>query len=145
MRNRISQNFEIHFIDAVDFFQRFGNLQLRSMTDKLPFEDEFFDTVVSVQVIHHANILSIRRTVEETTRVLKSGSFLFVTVSKLMNQAENYRQVEPNTFVPLDGPERGLLHHYFTLGEMHEVFVEFDIRDIHLDDVNHHCMWPFKP
>ena len=121
-----------------------ANLQLQSMYDKLPFGDSFFDAVISVQAIHHADILAIRQSVKEITRVLKSGGFLFVTVPKLVNQARNYRQIEPNTLMPVDGMEKGLPHHYFTPDEMREVFAEFNVTDIHLDDTNHYCLWAFK-
>ena len=94
--------------------------------------------------IHHADIQSIKLSVKEITRVLKPGGFLFVTVPKLVNQARNYRQIEPNTLVPLDGAEKGLPHHYFTPQEMREVFAEFNVTDIHVDDTNHYCLWAFK-
>jgi SAM-dependent methyltransferase len=121
-----------------------ANLQLQSMTEKLPYEDAFFDAVISVQVIHHADIATIRGIVGEISRVLKRGGFLFVTVPRLRNQAEKFEQVEPNTFIPLDGPERGLLHHYFTPEELREVFGGFDVADIHLDATHHYCLWADK-
>ena len=121
-----------------------ANLQLQSMTEKLPYEDAFFDAVISVQVIHHADIATIRGIVGEIGRVLKRGGFLFVTVPRLRNQAEKFEQVEPNTFIPLDGPERGLPHHYFTPGELREVFGGFDVADIHLDAAQHYCLWADK-
>jgi len=116
------------------------DLQLQSMTDRLPYEDNFFDAVISIQVIHHADTAAIRSIVQEITRVLKKGGFLFVTVPKLKNQGESFEQIEPRTFIPLDGPEKGLPHHYFTADELQEVFGDFDVIDIHLDTVNHYCM-----
>lgn len=121
-----------------------ADLQLQSMTEKLPYEDAFFDAVISVQVIHHADRAAIREVVQEITRILKRAGFLFVTVPKLKNQAESFDQVEPNTFIPLDGPEKGLPHHYFTPEELREVFGDFNITDIHLDSVNHYCLSAFK-
>lgn len=117
-----------------------ADVQLQSMTEKLPYEDAFFDAVICVQVIHHADIATIRKVVQEITRVLKRSGFLFVTVPKLKNQAKTFEQVEPNTFIPSDGPEKGLPHHYFTPEELREVFGSFDIWDIHLDTVNHYCL-----
>jgi SAM-dependent methyltransferase len=121
-----------------------AHLQLQSMMEKLPYEDAFFDAVISVQVIHHADRAAIRDVVQEITRVLKRGGFLFITVPKLRNQGTRFRQLEPNTFVPLDGPERGLPHHYFTPDELREVFDDYNIVDIHLDTVNHYCLSAFK-
>jgi SAM-dependent methyltransferase len=121
-----------------------ADLQLQSMTEKLPYEDAFFDAVISVQVIHHADITTIRKVIQEIKRVLKEGGFLFVTVPKLKNQGERFEQVEPDTFIPLDGPERGLPHHYFNPEQLREVFDGFDIADIHIDTVNHYCLSAFK-
>lgn len=121
-----------------------ADLRLQNMTEKLPYENSFFDAVVSVQVIHHAGMATIRRVVQEIGRVLKIGGFLFVTVPKLKNQGEKFEQIEPNTFIPLDGREKGLPHHYFTPEELREVFGTWDVADIHLDKINHYCLSAFK-
>jgi SAM-dependent methyltransferase len=121
-----------------------ADLRVHDMTDRLPFDDGFFDAVVSVQVIHHAELATIRHVVREVTRVLKPGGFVFVTVPKIKNQARTFEQIEENTFVPLDGPEKGLPHHYFTAPELREIFSAFDIRDIRVDGVKHYCLSAFK-
>ena len=121
-----------------------ADLRVQDMTARLPHGDGFFDAVVSVQVIHHARIATIRRVAEEVTRVLRPGGFLFVTVPRSRNQARAFRQVEENTFVPLDGPEQGLPHHYFTPLELREVFDEFEVQEIRVDQVDHYCLSAFK-
>jgi SAM-dependent methyltransferase len=121
-----------------------ADLQLRSMTEPLPYEDSFFDAVISIQVIHHAKIATIRRIVGEIARVLKTGGLVFVTVPKLRNQGQAFKEIEPHTFVPLDGPERGLPHHLFTPDELRELFAGFHVTDIHLDPVDHYCLSAFR-
>jgi SAM-dependent methyltransferase len=127
-----------------------ADLRRQSMTEKLPYADGFFDAVISVQVIHHADIATIRGIVHEVTRVLRSGGLLFVTVPQLRggrpysSWGTSFEQMEPHTFLPLDGPEQGLLHHYFTPEELEKVFVGFEIADIHIDSVHHHCLLGFK-
>ncbi|MBD3270658.1 methyltransferase domain-containing protein [Candidatus Peregrinibacteria bacterium] len=121
-----------------------ADLVLQEMTEKLPWEDNYFDAIVCVQVIHHADIAAIKKIIAEMERVLKKGGFIFVTVPKLKNQATKYKEIEPNTYVPLDGWEKGLPHHYFNPEELKDFFLNFDIVDIHLDQISHHCMSAFK-
>ena len=116
-----------------------ADLRLGSMHDPLPYEDAFFDGVISVQVIHHAELAAIRKTVAEITRVLKPGGLCFVTVPKT-NYHPAYTEIEPGTIIPLDGPEKGLPHHYFTPEELRAVFQDFEVIDIHIDAVDHYCM-----
>jgi SAM-dependent methyltransferase len=119
-------------------------LHLGSMAERLPYEDAAFDAVVSVQVIHHADLATIREVVQEIRRVLKEGGFLFVTVPSLRNQGERFEQVEPHTFIPVDGPERGLPHHIFTPKSLRAVFRGLDIIGVHLDAVHHYCLSALK-
>ena len=120
-------------------------LRLQEMTEELPYGDDFFDAILSVQVIHHADTAAIKRIVREMERVTRPGGLIFVTVPKLRNQGKSFKQTEPNTFVPLDGPEAGLPHHYFTPDELKEFFASFEVIDIHLDEVDHYCLSAVRP
>jgi SAM-dependent methyltransferase len=121
-----------------------ANLQVQSMTDALPYADNFFDAIISIQVIHHAALADIKRIVGEMTRLLRRGGFIFVTVPAVINQDITYQQIEPNTLIPQEGLEKGLPHHYFIPEELRAVFREFEITDIHVDSVEHYCMSAFK-
>lgn len=121
-----------------------AELVLQEMTEKLPWDDDFFDAIVSVQVIHHADVATIKRIIAEIERVLVKGGFLFVTVPKMKNQATQYKEIEPDTFMPLDGWEKGLPHHYFTPEELRMFLGNFDIADLHLDPAEHYCVSAFK-
>ena len=121
-----------------------ADLRLLGMNEDLPYDDDFFDAVIAVQVIHHADIITIESIVTEITRVLRKDGLLFVTVPKLQNQAETYEEIEPGTYVPLDGPEKSLPHHFFAPDELRVVFGDYNIIDIHLDSGQHFCMSAFK-
>jgi SAM-dependent methyltransferase len=121
-----------------------ADLRLLGMDEKLPYDDAFFDGVIAIQVIHHSKLLIIEAVVAEITRVLKQDGLLFVTVPSLQNQAEHFEQIEPGTFVPLDGPEKGLPHHYFTPDELRVLFGDYNVTDVHLDSLNHYCLSAFK-
>jgi SAM-dependent methyltransferase len=112
--------------------------------DPLPFEDAFFDAILSVQVIHHARLAQITALVDEMARILKADGLLFVTVPQLQNQGTQFKQIEPGTFIPLDGIEAGLPHHYFAPEELRDLFKAFSILDIHLDRQQHYCLTAVK-
>ncbi|MBU0982128.1 class I SAM-dependent methyltransferase [Patescibacteria group bacterium] len=121
-----------------------AELRQQEMTEKFPWNNNFFDAVISVQVIHHADIATIKKIISEIERVLKKDGFLFVTVPKLKNQAKKYKKIEPNTYTPLDGPEKGLPHHYFTETELENFFLNFKILSIEQDDCDHYCLTAIK-
>jgi len=121
-----------------------ADLRIQDITRKLPYEAEFFDALFSIQVIHHATVATIQKIIREIERVLKRGGFIFITVPKLKNQGKEFEEIEPNTFIPKDGREKGLPHHYFTPEELHGFFENFHITDIHLDRINHYCLSAFK-
>ena len=121
-----------------------ATLHVHDITEPLTFEDASFDAVISTQVIHHATLAAIKGIIREIERVLKEQGLVFITVPSLRNQGTRFEEVEPNTFVPLDGAEKGLPHHYFTPEELREVFGGFDVLDIHLDAVNHYCLSALK-
>ena len=57
-----------------------AELLIHDLSSKLPFVDDFFDAVISVQVIHHARIGTIRKVIKEIERDLKPRGLIFVTV-----------------------------------------------------------------
>ena len=123
-----------------------ADLRLQSMTESLPYTDAFFDAAVSIQAIHRARIAAIKNIVGEIVRVLKEGGFVFVTVPMLGDHDATGEEIEPNTFVPLDGPDKGLPYHCFTPAELLEVFGSYEITDIHIDrEGQYHCLSAFKP
>jgi SAM-dependent methyltransferase len=95
-----------------------------------PIKSETFDGVFSTQVIHHAVIKDIRRTIREIHRVLRVGGLAFVTVSGRKDDDTDHRRIEPGTYIPLSGSEKGLPHHIFNKEELTSEFDEFQIEEI---------------
>ena len=105
-------------------------LVLADMRQPLPFPDEVFDGLLSTQVIHHARLATVIRTAREITRVLKPGGVLFVTVPVGKKTKGGSEEIEPHTFIPLAGSEKGLPHHIFSPEELWALFPQFEVLDL---------------
>jgi len=57
------------------------NFQLLLESDKLPYDDVFFDSVCTIDVLEH--ILDTETLLEELNRVLKPGGYLLISTSQL--------------------------------------------------------------
>ncbi|TFG34498.1 class I SAM-dependent methyltransferase [Candidatus Thorarchaeota archaeon] len=122
-----------------------ANLQEHRMEEIFPYSDNFFDAVVSIQVIHHNLIRNILFTIREVERVLSSSGYIFVTVPVLGPKPDNpdddwgLMEIEEGTYIPQCGPESGIPHHYFTEDELLKALQNFQKIDLYLDDSDHRC------
>lgn len=123
-----------------------ANLIQHKMEDVFPYENSFFDAVISVQVIHHNRIRDIRITIAEIERVLRTGGYIFITVPVFPEVPVapeddwGLKEVEPGTYLPQRGPESGVLHHYFTEEEILNSFSAFSISKLYIDETGHRCI-----
>lgn len=113
-----------------------------SCYEKFPFKDNFFDAVISTQVIHHNFHDKVKFSISEIERVLKPEGIAFITVSanKYKRRASKFKIMEPRTYIPLDGEEKGLPHFIYTKNLMKQDFKNFNIIDIHKDTHDHWCL-----
>jgi SAM-dependent methyltransferase len=100
----------------------------------LPLYAASFDGLVSTQVIHHARLNTVRATAREISRILRPGGVLFVSVPGELDADETFARIEPATFVPTSGPEKGLPHHIFTPEELCSIFPDFAV--VKLDQID---------
>jgi predicted SAM-dependent methyltransferase len=118
------------------------------MEEKFPYTDNFFDAVISIQVIHHNLMREIMITVREINRILKKGGLIFITFPRLKDGGRidewNLKKVEENTYIPQAGPEKDLPHHFFTIDEVHDVFSSFELLEIYNDRKNHRAILGIK-
>ncbi|MFW9921005.1 MAG: class I SAM-dependent methyltransferase [Candidatus Thorarchaeota archaeon] len=127
-----------------------AHLEIHRMEQSFPFDDDFFDALISIQVIHHNLISDILRTIHEIRRVVREGGVIFISVPILTNDPVlpeddwGLIEIEQGTFLPRKGPESGIPHHYFTADELNQVLTGFDILEMFLDESNHRCVIAVK-
>jgi cyclopropane fatty-acyl-phospholipid synthase-like methyltransferase len=95
----------------------------------LPFRDKVFDAILSTQVIHHALLETVHGTAREITRILKKGGLMLITIPASKDRAR-HSEIEPNTFIPMAGDEKGLPHHIFTPDGLCSIFPAFKVLDL---------------
>lgn len=114
-----------------------AGLVLADMRRPLPFRDDTFDALLSTQVIHHALLEDVIATANEIQRVVCRGGYILISVparKEIAMDGHDSDEIEPNTFVPASGSEKGLPHHLFTPGEFREIFPQFDVLDLSVID-----------
>ncbi len=114
-----------------------GHVALSDM-QVLPYDSDFFDAVISVKVIHHNRLKVIQQTVAEIWRVLRYNGLVWVTILAPRKTSRSKSvEIEPRTYIPLEGSEKGLPHHHFTKQGLRKLFQDFSILDIHLSQKRH--------
>lgn len=124
-----------------------AELLIHDISKKLPFEDDFFDAVISVQVIHHARIGTIKKVIREIERVLKKGGLIFISVpiykepiTGVKKGSWTMKRIASRTYIPLDGMEKGLPHYFFKIDELKLAFKDFKVLKSYFDNTNHYCL-----
>jgi ubiquinone/menaquinone biosynthesis C-methylase UbiE len=112
-----------------------ANLKVGSIYEKLPYQDNFFDAVISIRVIHHAGIKDIKKLIREIKRILKPKGLIFVTVRKKISQKSRlkFKAIAPRTYVPMEGDEKGVIHYLFNKELLMKEFQDFKIHDFWID------------
>ncbi|MBI2129565.1 class I SAM-dependent methyltransferase [Candidatus Woesearchaeota archaeon] len=121
-----------------------ANLKMGSVYNKLSYPNDFFDAIISIQVLHHALIERIRKVISELERILKPKGIVFITVTKrkiIPKIRERPKVIAPRTYMPAKGEEKGLLHYIFTKDLLKKEFRNFKIYNIWVDsDKFRYCL-----
>jgi tellurite methyltransferase len=102
---------------------------LRAEMTALPFHDNVFDAAVAWDVIFHATVEGILRTVSGVHRSLRDGGLFLLTLNSTESTDRQLardalalgeaRELEPETYVvPSDALDKALPHHYATEQEV---------------------------
>ena len=112
-----------------------GDLKIGSMWEKLPYENNFFDAVISFRAIYHGKIEDIRKTIREIERTLKPHGLIFITVRKKTpnRTMAKHRMLNSKTYVPMEGEEKGVVHYIFNKKLLRSEFKKFKIDCLRID------------
>lgn len=101
----------------------------------LPFEDGYFDVVVSDGVLDHIPLSEAKKIMREFGRVLAKNGYVFITLRSTEDSGfEPNGRMPSNTQILQGGYEKGFLQHFFDLGEIKELFGGFKVFDIELHE-----------
>ena len=110
-------------------------LALGTMTN-LPFDNDCFDAVISISVIHHAVKKDIEQIIAEVYRALKKNGVFFANAASVEDPRYGEgEEVEENTFRILEAFEEKHfeeLHHFFTKQDALEMFACFNKLEVEL-------------
>ncbi|MBU3918260.1 class I SAM-dependent methyltransferase [bacterium] len=122
------------------------DLRVGNILEKLPYKDDFFDAVVSVQVLQHGKEKQIKGVIKEIERILKPGGLAFFTVCGRIAKGKiryclvkTAKKITPNTYVPTIGNETGLIHFIYTKQKIKEHYNNFKLIDFWRDDKDYYC------
>jgi SAM-dependent methyltransferase len=124
-----------------------AKLSCQRIEQEFPYPNDYFDAIISIQVIHHNLLKDIKFTAQEIERILKPMGYIFITVPILnvFNRGEwDLRKVETRTFIPQKGQEKGLPHHFFTIKEFKSIFKSFTLMETYIDKTNHRAFLAIK-
>lgn len=137
------QGFEVHGLDLssagvercrkeLDQRQLAATVQVADMLH-IPYPDDFFDWVLSVQVIYHTTAATLRQALQHVHSKLKPGGYFFVTFPPAENaSADSGQEIEPRTFVREEEGEP-LLHHYVIAEEIDDLMSDFTLLEKRLE------------
>ncbi len=134
-----------------------AQLKIGDIYQKLPYPDNFFDAIISIQTLHHARVEKIRKLMKEIERILKPKGLIFVTVRRALRargwkknkivihkwkgwkkKKVKYKVIDWRTYIPVEGDERDI-HFNFTKDLIKKEFKNFQIPKIWLKR-GHYCL-----
>ncbi len=159
--------FEVYGIDIApvgikitkDWLKKEGltaKLRIGSVYKKLPYKNNFFDAVVSIQMFHHERIESIRKAIKEIERILKPNGLIFMSVrrrklgrnwkkdiiiEKYGLRVSRYKVIGPRTYTPIEHDEKGLPHYLFNKAIIKKEFKNFNPRIWVDSEKKHYCFF----
>lgn len=133
----------------------------QDMYKPLPFEDRSLDAVIAFQSLNHNTLPEIEKLFAEVTRILKYEGLFVVKVANfnsfdLKNLgnglyesshggiSHTLRFLKQQTYLPQDGPEKGLTHYAFLPEQLREKVETLGYTQIYTETLKWHILAMFK-
>lgn len=133
----------------------------QDMYQPLPFKDNSLDAVIAFQSLNHNILLEIEKLFAEITRILKFGGLFIVKTANFnsLNLKDlgnglyedshggiccTLRFLDMQTYVPQDGPEKGLIHYAFLPEQLKEKIEALGYTQIYTEILKWHILAMFK-
>lgn len=112
----------------------------------LPYKDNSFDGLISVQVIQHAHEPDLQKAIKEIYRILKPSGYIFVTVCGRYSKGKvrpclvkTAKNVGYHTYIPTEGNEKGQVHFIYSKAIILKHFKDFKTEKIWKDSRDYYC------
>ena len=101
--------------------------------------------VLSIRVLEHNRLEDIRVILREVYRVIRDNGYFFVNLKKYPPwkgwKDGAFTQIDHHLYVPTEGPEKGIIHYFFTEDELTEILADFSIIELEKDKKGrHYCV-----
>jgi len=126
------------------------DLKIGNIFERLPYDSDSFDAIISFRVINHGKREDIENLIREMNRVLKSDGLVFVTVSKPSKKPKELpkiKRLDQRTSMNLEGEEAGVIHFLFNKEILKKIFEDvggFEIINLYVDKKGYFCLFAKK-
>jgi SAM-dependent methyltransferase len=95
-----------------------------------------YDLIISIATIHHGDKKQVQAVINKIHKALVKNGKIFISVPDLESGKKwhtfvNNKEIAKGTYIPLSGPEKGLLHSFYTKEEAEKLFSKF--KDVQID------------
>ncbi|MGD2251117.1 MAG: class I SAM-dependent methyltransferase [Candidatus Methanofastidiosia archaeon] len=109
-----------------------------SIYHKLPYQTNFFDSIISTKVLHNGRIKNIRNAIKELERVLKPEGVIFVSVRKVPSKSQKkWEEVAPQTYIRTTG----IPYYMFNEELLRKEFTNFTILNFWMEKGGYYCLF----
>ena len=113
---------------------------------KLPYPDNHFDAIVSIQVLQHSTEEKIKKSIDEVFRILRPEGFIFITLCGRYSKGKiryclvkTAKKIAKNTYIPTIGDETGMIHFIYNKKTLLNHYRKFDLIDFWKDEKDYYC------